>query len=98
MAEPHYRPRDRAIVDELNGRIDTNDIHTSSWIPGSDWSATVFDPIYKKACLQDEEDAGKCFGLFLWVVMMDRPEAWAFGRYEKNQIPIEGLTCFRVNV
>lgn len=85
-----------AIVEELSRRIDKDEIHTSSWIPGSDWSDTVFEPIYNKACRHNEEQAGKCFGLFLWVVMMDRSEDWAFGRYEKDNIPIEGLTYFRV--
>jgi hypothetical protein len=87
-----------AIVDELNRRIDSNEVHTSSWIPGSDWTGTVFEPIYSKACNEDVEEAGKCFGLILWVVMMNRAETWSFGHYMKNDIPIEGLTYFIVNV
>ncbi|MBI5778364.1 MAG: hypothetical protein HZA49_02790 [Planctomycetes bacterium] len=36
-------------------------------------------------------------GLILWVVYMERPDAWAFiGRYEKDNIPIGNLTYFRV--
>ncbi|UCE66755.1 MAG: hypothetical protein JSU85_01710 [Candidatus Zixiibacteriota bacterium] len=92
LSEDEYR----AIIDELNNRIDSDEVHTSSWIPGSDWTDTVFQPIYEKACNYDERLSGKCFGLFLWVVMMNRPEFWAFGRYEKDGIPIEGLTYFRV--
>jgi len=42
-----------AIKDELNRRITQDDIHTSSWIPGKDWSGTVFQPIYEKACLRN---------------------------------------------
>jgi hypothetical protein len=87
-----------AIVNELNRRIDSDEVHTSSWIPGSDWNGTVYEPIYTKACLRDESDSAKCFGLILWVVMMQRPEAWAFGHYEKDGIPIAGLTYFRVEV
>ena len=83
------------IVDELNRRVNGSEVHTSSWIPGSNWSGTVFQPIYD-ACL-DEESAAKFFGLILWEVMMKRKgEAWCFGRYEKDGIPIEGLTYFRV--
>ena len=27
---------------------------------------------------------------------MNRPEAWSFGRFEKNSIPIEGMTYYRI--
>ncbi|MGA7721356.1 MAG: hypothetical protein WCA84_09270 [Ignavibacteriaceae bacterium] len=86
----------RAIVDELNRRIDGTSIQTSSWIPGSDWTGTVFEPIYSSACLNNITDSGLCFRLILWVIMLERPETWAFGRYEKNGIPIRGLTYFQV--
>ena len=35
-----------AIYDELHSRIDGSAIQTSSWIPGSNWEGTVFQPIY----------------------------------------------------
>jgi len=85
-----------AIVAELNQRIEGAEIHTSSWIPGNDWTGTVYDPIYQKACDQSATEAGKCFGLFLWVVLQQHPFVWAFGRYEKNGIPIHGLTYFKL--
>ena len=88
----------QAIVEELNRRIDKGEIHTSSWMPGPEWANTVFWPIYETACNNNEDLAGLCFGLFLWVVMMERPEAWAFGRYEKDSIPIRGLTYFRIEI
>ena len=85
----------QAISDELNQRVSGDEVHTSSWMPGSDWSGTVYQPIYD-AC-QDQETAAKFFGLILWDVMMNRKgEAWCFGRYEKDGLPIEGLTYFRV--
>ena len=87
----------QAIVDELNSRINGTQIQTSSWIPGSDWTGTVFEPIYTKSCLNDETESGLCFGLIVWIVMMERPEIWAFGRYKKGDIPIDGLTYFQVN-
>ncbi len=85
-----------AIFNELNRRIETNEVHTSSWIPGADWSGTVFQPIYEKACRRNVDAAAKFFGLILWEVMMHRPEKWSFGRYEKDGVPIEGLTYFRI--
>ena len=85
-----------AIEAELDGRIGAGEVHTSSWMPGSDWSNTPFDPIYSKACEYDDVASGLCFGLFVWVVMQKHPDAWAFGRYEKDGIPIRGLTYFRI--
>lgn len=85
-----------AIRRELNARIDGGVVHTSSWIPGADWQDTVFQPIYTLACRYNEESAAKCFGLILWEVMMERPEKWSFGHYELNDVPIEGLTYFRI--
>ena len=73
-----------------------DNVHTSSWMPGRDWSGTVFQPIYDRACGQDEDTAAKCFALILWEVMMKRGEAWSFGRYEKDGILIEEMTYFRV--
>lgn len=87
----------RAIEEELEQRINGTEIQTSSWIPGRDWSGTVFQPIYEKACLQDEDASAKFFGLILWRVMMDHDDCWAFGRYEKDGLPIEGLTYFRIS-
>ena len=103
-AENYQRWRSRlteveyeAIVVELNGLLNGDEIVTSSWIPGNDWSNTVYDPIYQKSCDQNPNESGMCFGLFLWVVIQSHPEVWAFGRYEKDGIPINGLTYFRID-
>jgi len=85
----------KTIFDALNRRVSGYRVHTSSWIPGRDWNGTVFQPIYD-AC-QDQETAAKFFGLILWEVIMSRKgETWSFGRYEKDGIPIRGMTYFRV--
>lgn len=86
-----------AIFDELTSKISGDEIHTSSWIPGADWTDTVYAPLYE-AANQDEELAAKYFGLFLWVVVMEHPETWSSGRYEKDGIPIRGRTYFRVTL
>lgn len=104
---PHRREFDRwksrlsnleyqAIVDDLNSRIGGTEIQTSSWMPGSDWSGTVFQPIYEKACAFSEPSSALFFGLIVWVVFMERPEWWSFGRYEKDGIPISGITYFQI--
>lgn len=86
-----------AIVTELSDKISDGTVHTSSWMPGNDWSGTVYEPIYLKACDQSPSESAKCFGLFLWEVLLRHPDVWAFGRYEKNGIPIQGLTYFKLD-
>lgn len=85
------------ILDEINHRISQNEVVTSSWVPGSDWTGTPFEPIYTKACLNDEEQSGLCFGLFFFAAMMERPDDWLFKRSDVNEIPIRGLTYFRIH-
>jgi hypothetical protein len=88
----------QSVFEALDRRVDSNEIHTSSWIPGANWMGTVYQPIYDTACHYDETAAAQFFGLILWHVMLERPEAWSFGRYEKNNLPIEGLTYFKLGV
>jgi len=86
----------KAIRDELNRKISGSEIQTSSWMPGSDWRGTVYQPIWERACNKDVDAAAKCFGLILWSVMKDRDDWWSFGRYKLNDVPIRGLTYFRI--
>ena len=81
---------------ELDCRFDENEVDTSSWIPGSDWAGTVWEPIYH-ACGQDTVSAGLFFGLLVWQVALDRADYWSFGRYEKGGVPIRGMTYFRID-
>ena len=86
----------QAIYSELHSRIDGSQIETSSWIPGANWEGSIFQPIYDMACQQDEAASAKFFGLILWKVVMEHKQVWAFGRYEKDGVSIEGLTYFRL--
>jgi hypothetical protein len=86
-----------AVLRELNKRIDGSEIQTSSWIPGANWAGTVFDPIYSRACNFDERAAAKFFGLIVWDAFLRHSDWWAFGRYEKDGTPIEGLTYFKID-
>lgn len=82
------------IVEALNDKIDESDINTSSWIPGNNWTGTVYEPIYH-ACGDNKEASGLFFGLILFNLLMKRQDAvWGFGRYEKNGVPIRGTTYF----
>ena len=91
----------RAIDEEFERRIEAKEnpeVVTSSWLPGSDWTGTPFMPIYEKAARCDMTAAGMCFGLMLWEFFMQHPESWSFGHYKLNEVPIEGLTYFRIDV
>lgn len=84
------------IVDELNKRIDSNEVHTAGWIPGHDWTGTVFEPIYY-ACGRSIDIAAQFFGLIVFKVFMDRDDYWGCGRYEKDGKHIRSMTYFRLN-
>ena len=82
------------IRDHLAQMISDSDIHTASWMPGEDWTDTVFEPIYETACGRSFQSAGWCFGLILWELMMEREEAWCFIKDPDREIL--GTTYFRV--
>jgi hypothetical protein len=84
------------IHDDLDKRFSGKEVDTSSWIPGSDWTGTPFDPIWH-ACRHNDVTAALFFGLIVWQVVMDREDCWSFGKYEKDGIPIKGTTYFRID-
>ena len=86
-----------AIHAELRSMIDGDEVHTAGWMPGNDWTGTVWEPIYTDACQCNIVLSGYCFGLFVWEIIRDHPDAWSFGRYEKDGIPIRSLTYFRID-
>lgn len=86
----------KKIVDALNCKIDGSDINTSSWIPGSEWAGTVYEPLYF-ACKGNPTKAGMFFGLILFKLMLERDDVWGFGKYEKNGVSIKGITYFLLN-
>ena len=85
----------QAVVGRLNDLIDGDEVHTAGWMPGSDWTGTVFEPLYH-ACGQNVEASGLFFGLIVFHVMMERDDWWGFGRYEKDGLPIRSMTYFRL--
>lgn len=60
------------------------------------WMGTVFEPIYH-ACGRNQTQAALFFGLIAYKVFMERPDAWACGRFQLNGKDIKSLTYFRVN-
>lgn len=86
-----------AIKSEIHELLDHGPIHTTSWIPGKDWWGTPYFPIWDRATRQNDEEAAKCFGLFVCNCVLERPERWGYGHYEKDGVPIKGRTYFRLD-
>lgn len=84
----------RAICDELNNRIEDSEVNTSSWIPGNNWTGTVYEPVFH-ACGDNKVESGLFFGLILFELLMYRQDTvWGFDKYEKDGVPIKGTTYF----
>jgi len=82
------------IENELNKRINMSNVNTAGWIPGHDWTGTVFEPIYH-ACGQNITHSAMFFGLIVFNLLMNRQDkVWGFGRFEKDGKPIESMTYF----
>ena len=84
-----------ARIDELIEESGA-EIATAGWLPGSDWTGTVFEPIYMKAAREDFDRSAMFFGQLVWYTIMQRPEPWASGRYEIDGEDIGSRTYFRV--
>jgi hypothetical protein len=85
------------IIDDLNKKIDGDEIHTAGWMPGHDWTGTIFEPIYH-ACGKNINTAALFFGLIVFKVFMERNDYWSCGRYEKDGKPIRSMTYFKINM
>jgi hypothetical protein len=87
-----------AMVARIDVLIDEGgaEIATAGWLPGSDWTGTPFEPIYTKAARQDFTRSALFFGQLVWYTVMQRPEAWASGRYQVEGVDIGSRTYFRL--
>ena len=82
------------VVDAINRQVDANDVNTAGWMPGNDWTGTVFEPLYY-ACGRNETQSGLFFGLIVFKVLMERTDyVWGFGRFEKDGVAIRSMTYF----
>lgn len=85
------------IIDKINEQIDAKDVNTAGWIPGHDWTGTVYEPLYY-ACGRNTKQAGMFFGLIVFDLLMNRQDCvWGFGKFEKNGEPIGSTTYFVLN-
>lgn len=84
----------QAIADTLNEKIDESDINTAGWLPGHDWTGTVYEPIYE-ACKRNKVQSGMFFGLIVFELLMKSEDrTWGFGRFERDGKQIESMTYF----
>ena len=84
----------KAVVDALKAHMDAKEVEVSSFIPGSDWTNTVYQPLYM-ACGRSAQQAGWFFGLILWKVMIEHPYKWYFMNTETEADDVLGKTYFR---
>ncbi len=85
-----------AIRSTLTGMIKGREVVTAGWLPGNNWTETVFQPIYEKAARGSYDMSAKCFGLFVWEAFMNHPETWTSGRFYKDGKEIGSRTYFRI--
>jgi hypothetical protein len=87
-----------AMVERVNELINESgrEIATAGWLPGSDWTGTPFEAIYRKAARQDFDRSAMFFGQLVWYTIMRRPERWASGRYQVDGRDIGSRTYFRL--
>jgi hypothetical protein len=79
------------LIDEAGAEI-----ATAGWLPGSDWTGTPFEPIYTTAAREDFSRSAMFFGQLVWYAVMNRPERWGSGRYQKDGRDIGSRTYFRL--
>ena len=82
------------IRSTLQTMIDEDEVHTSTWMPGNDWTETPWFPIYEDACDNNFEDAAKCFGIFVWEAFMNHPASWSFIRLDMSGRQFAGAHIF----
>jgi hypothetical protein len=83
-----------AVVAAVNAHIDPLDWFVSSFVPGKDWTNTVYEPLYH-ACHQNMVYAGLFFGLIVWQAVIGRDDEWFFKPAERDFEDILGTTYFR---
>lgn len=73
----------KKIEDEINSKIDQNDINTVGWLPGHDWTGTVYEAIYK-TCAKNLSQSGLFFGLIVFNILMNRKDiVWGYSIFNE---------------
>ncbi|MCY2926106.1 MAG: hypothetical protein NT031_11810 [Planctomycetota bacterium] len=80
-------------ADSIKSMCEAKDFVVSSFLPGSDWTGTEFQPLYF-ACGQSMQQSGLFFGLIVWKVMMDDDAEWCFLPADKGGDDVLGMRYF----
>jgi hypothetical protein len=83
-----------AVVSAINAYIDPRDWFVSSFIPGQDWTGTVYAPLYA-ACRQSKKHSGWFFGLICWQTVIYRTDSWYFDEADSSFDGILGKKYWR---
>jgi hypothetical protein len=88
----------QGIKEALAVRFGNTEVACSSFIPGSDWTDTPYEPIYW-ACNENTEEAGFLFGLIVWRFVIEHEDSWGFVSAEESfpDRDIKGKVYFRIN-
>ena len=83
-----------SIAEKKKKKIEESDINTAGWLPGHDWTGTIYEPIYE-ACGRNRVLSGMFFGLIVFDLLMRKDDkTWGFGRFEKDGKQIASITYF----
>ena len=69
---------DKKLQETIDMISEDKKLLNSSFLPGKDWTGTVFQPIYEKAAGYNEELVAKIYGLVLMKNIIDNDKEWVF--------------------
>jgi hypothetical protein len=83
-----------AIADALTAQLDAVPVGKStsvSWIPGADWTGTVYMPIYTDACGHNFEAAALFLGSLMKSVVINHGSHWRSVKQPKAKTNPDGI-------
>lgn len=93
ISDIDYEKVEDALADVFD--VESKNIHTSGFIPGSDWTNTAYYPLYT-ACGNDKYKSGLFFGLIVYKYVMERDDNWGCTQIQINGREIESKTYYRL--
>jgi hypothetical protein len=82
------------IIKAVHQVMDRGNVFKSSYLPGSDWTGTPYEPIWF-AVGEDFDQARLFFGLLVWEAVWLHSEEWHFVRQDDINDEPTGMTYFR---
>ena len=63
----------------------------ASWIPGHDWTGTVYEPIYTKACQRNYDASAMLFGQIFKLEVIHHGALWSTVKQPKHKDDPDGV-------